>query len=47
MVVRRTADAAAYARAEPALIAQLLEVRRRLLEADLGAAIATPCWGAE
>ena len=47
VVVRRTADAAAYARAEPALIAQLLEVRRRLLEADLGAAIATPSWGAE
>lgn len=46
VVVRRVPDAEAYARAEPALIAQLLEVRRRLVEADLGTAIATPSWGA-
>lgn len=47
VVVRRVPDAEAYARAEPALIAQLLEVRRRLVEADLGTAIATPSWDAE
>ncbi|MDP2134109.1 MAG: hypothetical protein Q8J99_10905 [Sulfuritalea sp.] len=47
VVVRRTPDAEAYARAEPALIEQLLEVRRRLVAADLGAGIATPSWGAE
>jgi hypothetical protein len=45
VVVRRTPDAEAYGRAEPELIARLLEVRRRLVEADLGEAIATPCWG--
>jgi len=47
VVVRRTPDAEAYARAEPALIGQLLEVRRRLVAADLGAGIATPSWGSE
>ena len=46
VVVTRAPDAAAYGRAEPALIAQLLEVRRRLIEADLGAGIATPYWEA-
>jgi hypothetical protein len=46
VVVRRVPDAEAYARAEPELIARLLEVRRRLVEADLGTAIATPSWGA-
>ena len=46
VVVRRTPDAEAYGRAEPALIAQLLEVRRRLVEADLGSGVATPHWGA-
>ena len=46
VVVRRAPDAEAYARAEPKLIARLLEVRRRLVEADLGTAIATPSWGA-
>jgi hypothetical protein len=39
-------DADAYARSEPALIAQLLEVRRRLAEADLGSGIATEQWPA-
>jgi len=47
VVVRRVPDAEAYARAEPALLARLLEVRRRLVEADLGEAIATPHWGAD
>jgi hypothetical protein len=44
VVVRRTPDADAYGRAEPALIEKLLEVRRRLVEADLGSGIATPHW---
>ncbi len=47
VVVKRTPDADAYGRAEPALIEKLLEVRRRLVEADLGSGIATPHWGAE
>ncbi len=46
VVVNRSPAAEAYARTEPALIAQLLEVRRRLVEADLGDGIATPYWGA-
>jgi len=46
VVVKRTPDAEAYGRAEPALIEKLLEVRRRLVEADLGSGIATPHWGA-
>ena len=46
VVVKRIPDAEAYARTEPALIAQLLEVRRRLVEADLGEGIATPYWAA-
>ena len=46
VVVKRAPDAEAYGRAEPALIARLLEVRRRLVEADLGEAIATPYWDA-
>ena len=45
VVVNRKPDAEAYGRAEPALIAKLLEVRRRLVEADLGVGIATPYWG--
>ncbi len=47
VVVKRTPDAEAYARLEPALIEKLLAVRRRLVEADLGEGIATPHWGAE
>ncbi len=47
VVVRRVPDAEAYARAEPALLARLLEVRRCLVEADLGEGIATPHWGAD
>ena len=44
VVVNRTPDTDAYEQAEPALIAQLLEVRRRLVEADLGEPIRTDYW---
>jgi hypothetical protein len=44
VVVNRTPDAEAYAAREPALISQLLEVRQRLIEADLGAGIGTEYW---
>src|SRR4030065_2533964 len=47
VVVNRSPDAEAYARREPELIARLLEVRRRLLEADLGEGIATAYWPKE
>jgi hypothetical protein len=47
VVVNRTPDAEAYEKAEPALIEKLLEVRRRLIEADLGEGIATAHWGKE
>ena len=47
VVVRRQPDAAAYGDAEPALIEKLLEVRRRLVAADLGSGIATPFWPAQ
>ena len=47
VVVNRTPDADAYAVHEPALIARLLEVRRRLIEADLGEGIATAYWQKE
>jgi hypothetical protein len=47
VVVNRTPDEAAYARHEPALIKRLLEVRRRLVEADLGEGIATAYWPKE
>lgn len=47
VVVRRVPDAAAYARTEPALLERLFEVRRRLVEADLGEGIATPYWPAQ
>lgn len=46
VVVKRAPDATAYEKAEPALIERLLEVRRRLIEADLGSGIATPWWNA-
>ena len=46
VVVKRTPDAEAYERSEPALIDRLLEVRRRLIEADLGDGIATDHWSA-
>ena len=47
VVVKRVPDAAAYARAEPRLLEQLLELRRRFIEADLGEGIATPHWPAQ
>jgi hypothetical protein len=47
VVVNRTPDAEAYGQREPALIARLLEVRRRLIEADLGNGVATAYWGKE
>jgi len=47
VVVKRNPDADAYGRAEPALIEKLLEVRRRLVEADLGKGIATAYWSAQ
>jgi hypothetical protein len=47
VVVRRVPDADTYAQAEPQLIEQLLELRRRFVEADLGEGIATPFWPAQ
>lgn len=44
VVVKRLPDAEAYGRAEPALIEKLLEVRRRLIDADLGEGIGTQQW---
>jgi hypothetical protein len=44
VVVKRVPDAALYEKAEPALLENLLEVRRRLIEADLGEGIATDYW---
>ncbi|MEW8505468.1 MAG: hypothetical protein AB2598_02100 [Candidatus Thiodiazotropha sp.] len=46
VVVKRVPDAEAYSAAEPALLEKLLEVRRRLIEADLGDGIATDYWPA-
>jgi hypothetical protein len=45
VVVKRVPDAVAYEQSEPALLEQLLEARRRLVEADLGTPIATVGWG--
>ncbi len=47
VVVKRVPDTEAYERAEPELIERLLEVRRRLIEADLGEGIATKYWDAD
>ena len=44
VVVKREPDAEAYEQAEPALIDHLVEVRKRLIEADLGDPIATQYW---
>ncbi len=44
VVVKRVPDAEAYEKAEPALIEKLLEVRQRLIEADLGTGIETKYW---
>ncbi len=46
VVVKRVPDEAAYASFEPTLVEQLLEVRRRLVEADLGEGVGTPHWPA-
>ncbi|MET0068890.1 MAG: hypothetical protein ABW096_02555 [Candidatus Thiodiazotropha sp.] len=46
VVVKRVPDAEAYGAAEPALLEKLLEVRRRLIEADLGDGIGTDYWPA-
>ena len=45
VVVNRKPDAEAYEQAEPALVEKLLEIRGRLIEADLGEGIATEYWG--
>jgi hypothetical protein len=47
VVVKRVPDAEAYAKQEPALLERLLEVRQRLIEADLGEGIATDYWPAQ
>jgi len=47
VVVSRVADAEGYEKKEPRLIERLLEVRRRLIEADLGDGIATDYWPEE
>lgn len=44
VVVQRTPDAKSYEKAEPQLIERLLQVRQRLIDADLGQAIATDYW---
>ena len=44
IVVKRVEDELAYAAAEPALVAQLLEVRNRLVWSNLGEPLATPSW---
>ena len=46
VVVKRVPDAQAYEQYEPALIERLLEVRRRLIDADLGDGIETDYWPA-
>ena len=47
VVVNRTPDAEAYAKAEGPLIEKLLKLRSRLVDADLGHGIETEHWGAE
>ena len=47
VVVKRVPDAGAYEKFEPDLIERLLEVRGRLVEADLGEGIATEYWPAQ
>ncbi|MCU7833894.1 MAG: hypothetical protein KZQ83_01480 [gamma proteobacterium symbiont of Taylorina sp.] len=44
VAVKRVPDAEAYEKSEPALIEKLLEVRQRLIDADLGDPIKTPYW---
>jgi hypothetical protein len=47
VVVKRAPDTEAYEQAEPGLIERLLEVRRRLIKADLGEGIKTKYWDKE
>ncbi|OOZ36722.1 hypothetical protein [Solemya velesiana gill symbiont] len=47
VVVKREPDAEAYEKHEPQLIEKLLEVRRRLIDADLGEGIETDYWSKE
>jgi hypothetical protein len=47
VVVKRVPDAEGYEKFEPQLIEHLLEVRRCLIEADLGEGVATNYWPAE
>jgi len=44
VVVKRIADEEAYAKDEPALVEQLLELRHRLIKYNLGTALSTPSW---
>ena len=44
IVVKRQVDSDAYAAVEEPLVTRLLEVRERLLAANLGEAISAPCW---
>lgn len=44
IVVKRVADEEAYARAEPRLVEQLLELRYRLVRYNLGTPLSTPTW---
>lgn len=44
VVVNRVPDATAYEKHEPKLIERLMEVRQRMIEADLGEGIATDHW---
>lgn len=46
VVVKRQPDSQAYEKTEPALIEKLLEVRKRLVDADLGEGIDTASWAA-
>ncbi|MCW8936166.1 MAG: hypothetical protein OQK98_15745 [Gammaproteobacteria bacterium] len=46
VVVKRAPDAEAYEKSEPELLEKLLDVRSRLIKADLGQGIATAHWGA-
>ncbi len=47
VVVKRVPDAEGYEQAEPRLIEHLLEIRRRLVRADLGDPIGTKYWPAQ
>lgn len=46
IVVKRVADEKAYAKAEPALVKQLLELRTRMIRYNLGIPVNTPSWPA-